>query len=339
MRDAIPGWSSADPGSTGDRARRPIGDIVREVFRVYGGHFEPIIILAALIEGTAALISLPYIVVTIRAVLAGLDAMGDVVRDPTSEQAVQAVSAAFDRFRDPLLAGYGGVVSVAPLASALLLSGALGAYLVSGDPETRTPVIALRMVVRRWAPLLLPAILLAVLAGSFTVWSYGVSGASFGRVSSTADLDRFGLSFVVSLLAPVVVFVALYLSVRWMVAVPALVVEGLGLRLALARSASLTYRRRLHIGLCLLVVGIVWSLFGWLVFGPAFLMAGVIEAGGGGPLLAVPLALYVIGRIVFAPLIPILTVILYRDLRAAGPAASTPGIDDKAAPPGWGSVG
>ena len=339
MKDAIPGWGAGVPEPTRDPARRPIGDIVREVFRVYGGHFEPIVILAALIEGTLALISLPYVVVTIRAFLASIEAMGDVLRDPSSESAVQAVSAAFDQFRDPLLGVYGGLVSVAPLASTVLLSGALGAYLVAGDPLTRTPFEALRAVLRRWAPLLLPIIVLAVLSGLFTAWSYGLSASSVGRVPTAADLDRFGLSVVISALAPIVIGLALYLAVRWVVAVPALVIEEVGLRRALARSGSLTYRRRIRVGLCLLVVGIVWSLFGWLVFGPAFLMAAVIEAGGGGPLLAIPLALYVLGRIVFAPLLPILTVILYRDFEGAGPAAATPGIDDKAAPPGWGSTG
>ena len=339
MKGAIPGWSPVDPEQARDRARRPIGDIVREVFQVYGGHFEPVLVLAALIEGSLALISLPYVVLTLRAFLASLEAMGDVLRAPASGQAARAMAQAFERFRDPWLGVYGGIVGVTPLLGAILLSAALGAYLVSGDPAKRTAAEALRKVLRRWAPLLLPVVALAALSAIFTVWSYGFSAASFDRAPLSTDLNDLGLSFAVSILAPLAIVVGLYLMVRWIVAAAALVIESIGLRQALARSASLTRRRRMHVGINLVVVGLVWTFLSWLVLGPAYLIAGVIEAGGGGPLLAIPLALYVIGRIVFAPILPILTVILYRDFQAAGPMADAPGIDDKAAPPGWGRPG
>ena len=121
-------------------------------------------------------------------------------------------------------------------------------------------------------------------------------------------------------------------------AVPALVVEGIGLRAALSQSSALTARRRLHLALCLLAVGAIWAIVGWIFVIPALLAAAAVMAFGGGPLLAAPLALYVIGRIVLAPLLPILCTILYRDVRAAGPRVPDRPTD-QAAPPGWGSPG
>lgn len=49
--------------------------------------------------------------------------------------------------------------------------------------------------------------------------------------------------------------------------------------------------------------------------------------------------LILIGRIVLAPLVPILCAILYRDFRSAGPRTPARPTDDPAAPPGWGSTG
>jgi hypothetical protein len=336
---AVPGWAPGDEDRLRDAARRPIPEIVREVFSVYGRELRPTLVLAAVIEGSLALISLPYIVLTIQIMLAGLDAMGEMFRAPTSAQAFRAVADIFERYRDPFVGVYTGIVTVAPLASTILLSGALGAYLMSNGPADRTPAGALRAVVRRWAPLLLPIVALGAIAALFSVWSYGWSAAAFERPMLATDLSDLWLSLALSVVAPVVIGVAFYLVVRWVVVAPALVVEGIGLRASLGRSSMLTRGRRIHVGICLLAVGAIWSILGWLVFAPVFLLTGVVEAQGGGPLLAIPLALYVIGRIVLAPLLPILTVILYRDMQAAGPAAEPETSSGSAAPPGWGSPG
>lgn len=339
MSGAVPGWAPVDEDQLRDLARRPTSEIVREVFSVYGLELRPMLVLAAVIEGSLALISLPYIVLTVQIMLAGLDAMSEMVRAPTSVQSFHAMADIFERFRDPVVGAYTGIVSVAPLASTILLSGALGAYLMSNEPADRTPAGALRAVVRRWAPLLLPIVALAATAAVFSVWSYGLSAEAFERPLIATDLSDLWLSLGLSVVAPVVIGVAFYLVVRWVVVAPALVVEGIGLRAALGRSSKLTHRRRIHVGICLLAVGAIWSILGWLVFGPALLLTGVVEAGGGGPLLAIPLALYVIGRIVLAPLLPILTVILYRDMQTAGPAGEPDNRTDAAAPPGWGPLG
>ncbi len=337
MKDIVPGWAPVDPEQVRDHARRPLGEIVREVFRVYGAHLEPILVMAAVIEGSLALISLPYLVLTIRAFLAEVGAMGEFLRAPTSGGSYRAVAEAFDPFRDPVVGVYGGAVSLAPLASSLLLAGAIGAYLMTSDPTKRTAANGLRAVAHRWAPLLLPVIGLAAIVAVFTIWSFGWSAAAIDRPPLETDLGDLWVSALLAIVAPIAIGLVLYLAVRWVVFAPALVVERIGLRTALARSAALTRRRRVHVTICLVVLGVVWSFLGWLVFAPAFLVAGVIESGGGGPFLAIPLALYVIGRIVFAPLLPILTVILYRDFQTAGPASEPPGLDPRSAPPGWGS--
>src|SRR6185295_17058483 len=100
MGGAVPGWAP-DDARLRDAARRPIPEIIREVFTVYGQHLEPLLVLAVVIEGSLALISLPSIVLTVRIMLAAIDAMGEVLRAPTSAHSFEAMGDVFRQFSDP----------------------------------------------------------------------------------------------------------------------------------------------------------------------------------------------------------------------------------------------
>lgn len=338
MSQPVVGWAPVDEDARLDPARRPIGQILHEVAAVYRAEARQLLLLAALFEGTIAILSLPYIVMTVELGLRMLDLMGRVFDDPTAFGRLSGVSAAFDRFREPGLAAYGGIVTVAPLASVLLLSGAV-AVLLGAERDRRTVGAAAGSVLRRWPALILPVAVLAIVVVALEVWSYASAGDVFDRPFVPGDPAALGPSIALSFLAPVLLVGGVYLVVRWAVAVPALVLEEIGLRAALARSSALTARRRLHVALCVLAVGAIWSILGWIFLIPFYVASAAILRAGGGPLLAIPLALYVIGRVVLAPLLPILGALLYRDFRAAGPRTPDRPSNGSAAPPGWGSNG
>ncbi len=336
MSEPVPGWAAVDEEERLDPARHPIGEVLREVVAIYRRDFAPILVLAAIFEGSISLLTLPYLAFSVRLGLRALDVMSRIFAEPVGSARFSEMATIFDALRQPGVAAYGGIVSVAPVASIVLLTAAVAALFGSAG-ERRTPEAATGTVVRRWPVLLLPLAALGIAAATLSTWSSAATADMFALPLSASNPPDIGPSIALSLLAPIVVVGAAYLAVRWAVAVPALVVEGIGLRSALARSSALTARRRLYVALCLLAVGAIWAIVGWIFVIPALLLAAGIMALGGGPLLAAPLALYVIGRILLAPLLPILCTILYRDLRSAGPRTPARPADDQVAPPGWGS--
>ena len=132
-----------------------------------------------------------------------------------------------------------------------------------------------------------------------------------------ARAEWLAFSVVLALASPLILAVAIYLAVRWAVAVPAIVVESLGLRAGLARSTALTRRRMVHVFLALLVIVVVITILGWLIAALPLALAVLILISGGGPLLAIPAVLYVAGRVLIAPLAAILVALLYRDFGSA----------------------
>ncbi|MEO8228948.1 MAG: glycerophosphoryl diester phosphodiesterase membrane domain-containing protein [Chloroflexota bacterium] len=338
MGEPAPGWAPADNDARLDPARRPISEVLHETFAMYRRNAGPILILAAIFEGTIGLLTLPYLVFSIRLALQMIELMGRFFTDPAGSGALSEMTALFEPLRDPGVAAYAGVVSVAPIASIVLLTAAVARFFTASG-EARMPDAVVGSVLRRWPALLLPIGLLAVASVGLSIWSYATTADTLDTPIGTGYPSTFGPSLALSLVTPVVLAGAVYLAVRWAVALPALAVEGIGLRAALARSSALTTRRRLYVALCVLALGAILTIVGSILTIPFSLMSAAIMANGGGPLLAVPLLLYLVTRIVLAPPLPILCAILYRDLRTSGPRAPDRPADSAAAPPGWGSLG
>ena len=219
----------------------------------------------------------------------------------------------------------------------MLLSGAIAVFLLSPRSEERSIRGSLRVVRGRWMPLAIPMVVLglgfAAASGLQAIWLARFSALDPQNPAGLADArSAFGVTPLFAILVPAVEIVVIYLVVRWVVAIPALFVEGLGLRSALRRSSELTRGRRLSIALFLAVLSVVVGLIGSLViYLPAFAAGALL--GFDSPVgLAAASIVAIAGLLLTAPFLPIAMAILYRDFRVAGPRTVPP---VKPSPAGW----
>ena len=124
-----------------------------------------------------------------------------------------------------------------------------------------------------------------------------------------------GLGFAVAILV-------IYLAVRWSLAIPAMLAEGIGLRAGLRRSSELTQGMRLRILFAILAVDLIFA----LVLLAGFVIALVI--GVGTTSIAVGVAMGVVLflglQVAVAPIAPAITVVAYRDRVPVQPETMEP---------------
>ncbi len=210
-----------------------------------------------------------------------------------------------------------GVVSGAALTLTLLSLGLLTAgALVVLDGRRPSIIGSMRAVAACADGLVAPAIVLgmgwAVIATPLELSQSDVAFRASGG-STTADGSLALLSLVISVAAFVV-------AVRWSLAIPAMLAEGLGLRAALARSTALTAGVRMPIALALIVasvtIGLAVSVTGLVGALVGFGLSGTIPAG----VLAYLVVVTVVG-LFFAPIIPAMLARAYRLRIAPAPQA------------------
>ena len=113
--------------------------------------------------------------------------------------------------------------------------------------------------------------------------------------AGTAQLGAsLGIFFLLGLAAICLAAIGLYLYVRWFVAIPLIVIDGLGVRTAVARSAHLTAGSRWYILGALILVFLLQLLFSLLIevvaaligvaVGAESLAGGSLITGSGGSL-------------------------------------------------------
>ncbi len=313
----IVGWEVPEPDAERG-GKRPLGELIGGVFRTYRGRARPVLLLSLLIEGFVSLVTLPYFAVVLTQIADYLGRLWDAVLHLEQDSEAFLQPALPPIATDPLFAAIGGVVSILPFGSALLLIGAISALLTAPADQPMTAGGALRAVLRRWAPILLPVVLIGL--------GYALIAAATARMSATFDFyggstvprgQWLALSVILALSTPILFGAAVYLAVRWVVAVPAIVIESLGLRAGLARSAAMTKGRRIHVFLALLVAVVISTIVGWLLTAISLILAIAFALAGAGPLLVIPAAIYIGSRILVAPITAILVALLYRDFREA----------------------
>lgn len=145
-------------------------------------------------------------------------------------------------------------------------------------------------------------------------------------VLPTSSVSAGGPGVFLALVAGVAMVVALvYLSMRWAPAFPAMVEEDAGATLAFRRSWHLSGDNVWRIFVVLLFAGVVAALGSSVVaqLATLVLVNGLAPEPGQAELVASTIAL-ALGSVLLAPLMPVLTAVLYFDLRAR---RDVPGLD------------
>jgi hypothetical protein len=206
------------------------------------------------------------------------------------------------------------------LGSCVLTAGAITAR----AGRRVSPSGAVIAVLARSSALVIPAALLAMGSAVVTL-AVQLNSGTLQR----SDFDGTGgtstTGGLLTVAAIVIVGAIFYLSVRWGLAIAAILVEDLSLREGLRRSSQLTRGHRLRLAA---IVIVVWVLQALTVGLPAValgvavgLNAGTIASG-----IVTFAVASIVGSAVWAPFSPAVAAVVYGRLTEQAGAATTPGI-------------
>lgn len=285
-----------------------VGQLIRGAWRLYRSAGRRLLLAAAVPESIQILFSLPGIavaVVEIKAALLVFANFRQFSKDPYGFQA--AVQAAV---RPPgdllvLVAITGGIgIAVTVTGWAMVTAVALAAS--EGQPVRAAQ--AFRIVLARKRAIVMPAIVVGIGWALVTAAQAALTPARpvLTTPSQSAAYGLLGLAIVSVSVA------AFVMAVVWSLALPAILVEKLGLRSGLARGAALTRGIRMRLGLAFIVVWILQGLSVGIVASLAGLIGGLLAWS-----IEVGAALYVIalfiGAILWLPFLPAMLAVAYRD--------------------------
>lgn len=320
-----PRWEPIEP-PTPPTTPQPmrLGQVLEIGVRILRRHWPVMLSLALLFAGPGALLTAATGLRFTKVAAEVLGLEGGAVDTSTALTQVE-----LDRLLEALVP-----YLAATLVAGLLLSfGALAfSAVVAQDYHARTPVLVavLRQGLRR-APSALGFIIVSslVIGGLLLAGLLGMGAATL--VFPTASVSAGGPGVFLALVVGVAVVVAVvYLTMRWAPAFPAMVEEDIGVRE--------TFRRCWHLSgdnvwriLIITLIAAVTTALGSSVLSQLLgllLVGGLAPALGLNELVAESLAL-ALGSVIMAPLAPVLTAVLYFDLRArrdapVAPQASAP---------------
>ena len=319
---APPAWRWEPPDEAGGLG---VGGLIGGAFRLYGRAFSSLFGVALVQMAVQVAVWIPSVIILSRAIGRVADVFEGIPwssfenqRDATAFQIQLQEQMRAAVTPDPTLAAWNAVtngvgVPLLLLFLAVLTSVGLSAHEGGSD----SPVAALRAVGARLLSFLVPGVLLG-LGVIIISLPYGLTQPAFSGTGGTPEGARVGL--LLSAVAILIAIVVVYFVIRWFVAIPAMLAEGLGVLAGLQRSTELTHGIRLRIlgALILLalaifvveVVVIVAAVIAWI--GTGSVAVGV--ATGAVLLLAVLVTL--------TPVYPALTVVVYRDRVPAGDTSS-----------------
>lgn len=273
--------------------RRPIGNLIRTAFDAYSRAFVPFLCLSGLVYAIASIVLVPVYL-----------SLSDIVGQLLVATPFQPTSANYPAYQALVtrLGPQQAVLSVvAAVVTAVMQPLALGAV-TAGTPEAaQGQAVSFRLSLARFlsrlAPLLGLALIFVVIQGGLSLAAAGVSLAEPSMVTYDASgAVRMGASlgvfFLLALVTISLAVVGLYLYVRWFVAIPLIVVDRLGVRAAVARSAHLTAGSRWYILGALILIFLLQLLFSLLIevvaaiigvaVGAESLAGGSLVTGSGG---------------------------------------------------------
>lgn len=321
-----PEWESIEPPAPKPAGPQPLrlGQVLEIGVRILRRHWPVMLLLALLFAGPGALL-------TAATGMRFNDVILDIfpsIQDGQMDSDVVMTQAQLDRALNALFPYLAATVVAGVLSSI----GALAfAAVVADDYHARTPslALALRRCLAR-TPGALGFILLTTLIVVGVLVLGALSMAAALIILPTSSVTAGGPGVFLALIAGVATAVAVvYLTMRWAPAFPAMVEEDIGTRDAFRRSWHLSGDNVWRILVIALLGALVTALVSSLLAGvfSLLLVDGLAPLFGLDELVAESIGL-ALGAVLLAPLVPVLTAVLYFDLRARrdppAAAAATP---------------
>jgi hypothetical protein len=277
-----------------------VGELLRSSWRTYRRAFVSLFLVGALPLLVADLVGLPSLVYSSRALTEMFRLLGSIdYRHPVDQAVVQDRLAQISTMPTDLRI-IAAVASGAAVMVTVIGAAALTAAFLAAQEGRRIPALeAIGIALHHRAAIVVPAVLLGlgVIAVQIPIQlnqeTLAGAGASAGSAQTVGGL--------LTALAVLIGVVAFYLGVRWGLAIPAILVEGIGLLAALGRSSKLTRGCRLRLGLAVFTVGL---LTGVTVELPGIVVAVAIgfATGSAGPGVATFLLISLVGGALWAPI-------------------------------------
>ena len=318
------------------------GQLIRRAWRLYRTTPRRFVLVAAIPSLIQGLLAIPALAIAVGFAQSMFDVMADyfarIAANPEAyryadQRVLQAELEA--RLRDVLLPqadlaalsaiGGGAGVAVGLIGSAALTATALAA--ATGRPIS--VAFAFRLVAAR-AGLIKPIVAIGIGWIAVSWFSLAVQASTDFQVWAGASGSPRSvlLASLLSVLAVVVMVGVIVAAVRWALFIPAVLVEALGVGAGLARAAVLTRGIRIRLGLATAAIVLLETMLVGIVavaIGIAIGLAAQSVAVGFITYLAVGL----IGSILWAPLVPAMLAVAYRDRTYDAeaptiPAAATP---------------
>jgi hypothetical protein len=309
------GWEP--PGRTDSFA---VMEQIRGGWRTYRAAAAALVRIALVPVAVQAILLIPVVLLSVAMIEGMIRVFGELdfgayAADPVAfQQSFQTAIETAVR-PPPVLAFWSGVASGASVtlglfSASLLTAGALAVL----DGRRPSVLGSVRAVAACGDGIVAPAIVVGMAwAVIGTPLEMSQTDAAFNSSGGSAAIG--GLLGIASFAVVVVAFV---LAVRWSLAIPAILAEGLGLRAGLARSAALTAGIRIQIGLALFVAGLIFG----FVAGLVAMVGGLIGFGLGGTLQAGVVGYFVtvaIAQVLLAPILPAMLARNYRFRTAPAP--------------------
>jgi hypothetical protein len=318
------GWARYTPPD--DTRSISVGGVIGEAWRTYRRAFGPLLLIGLVVALLLILLSLPGDVYTLRMLdsmlrlLFTTDFNDTGIYDPIllRSQLDAIVTMPTSTVITFAVAG-GASVAISILGGCVLTAGAMTAR----AGRTVSPTRALAAVLSHGSALVLPAILIALgsiaITIPLTLNAQNIQQAELAASAGGSTSSQNWLTF-----ASIVVAIAIfYLSVRWSVAIPAILAEDIGLRAGLGRSSQLTRGFRLRLAGAFLVVSFLQVV---TVVLPSVVIGLVVgfTAGSAWAGVVVFAVAAVIGSALFAPIGAAIAAVAYGQLTERATAAAPP---------------
>jgi hypothetical protein len=293
-------------------------DLLRGAWHLYGSASRRLLTVAAIPELVRAILTVPSLILATLGFRAMSLVMSDTSQFFTNPRAFQAEFQAATRPSQELaaVAGLCGGLTLAVVAVSWAVLTAAGLEVAAGRSFTVEGMF--RAVAARRTGIIAPAVVVAVVYAWLGLASGLLQPTSTG-VMSASQVALYG---AFALLLGGLTIAAFILAIYWSLALPAILAERLGLRAGLVRGARLTRGIRIRLGLALIAASLLAAVTVGAVAAAIAIVSGIaaasVDVGIAGYLLVT-----LVGAFLWAPFIPCLLTVAYRD-RVAHEASTTP---------------